>query len=507
MIGTSIEPIVDRRQFLLAVVVALAALCASGATPVAAKSTAAPTKDQLDRAGETLEQRADDQGIPGYATAVVTRAGLVYEFAGGDAGDGTVVGRHTPFVLGSAAKPITALAVMQLVEDGKLKLSDPVKLHLPDLQLAAGPESEQITVGQLIGHTSGIAPLSGGSLMRSVGQGSLRDAVTGIENDALISPPGREFNYANQNYVLAGLLIERASGKSYGEYIQSRVFEPLGAQCSFTARQPAESAGLAKGHRYWFGFAFEHGPTFAPAVQPAGYLISCLNDMAIFLQTLLNDGRLPSGKALISKASLDRMFKPGASAELGPWADRHPSRYGLGWFVGGPWKEPALLHPGNSPDSTAMVALFPEREWGVVTLLNAGNELEIPGNPSAMDLTSRNVIDALLGEPVKQGSLKRFYIVFDLIVLALLSLVGLGMYRAIRDLRRGERLGGRRRAAGVAVRVVGGVLLLFLPLIGLGYAAAWLWMPDLTLVVVLLGTSLVATGLLRLTEMFRPTVE
>lgn len=480
---------------------AIVALLAVTPLAAAAEQPAPPTRDQLDRAGETLVQRARDQGIPGYATAVVTRSGTVYVKAGGDAGDGRPVDSKTPFVMGSVGKTITALAVMQLVEDGKLKLSDPVKRYLPDIQLAADPESEEITVGQLIGHTSGIAPLAGGSLMRSVGQGSLRDAVDGIEKDSLIAKPGSEFNYANQNFVLAGLLIEQASGLAYSEYIERNVFTPLDTQCSYTALEDAKAAGLAKGHQYWFGFTRGHGPTFATAVQPAGYLVSCVDDMANFLRTLLNGGRTPSGKQLISQASLDQMFAPGAAAQLGPWADGQASHYGLGWFVGGPWKEPALLHPGNSPDSTAMVALFPQREWGVVTMLNAGNEFEIPGNPSAMDLTSRNVIDALLGEPVEQGSLKTFYIVFDLIVLALLALVAFGAYRAIRDLRHGDRPGGPLRAVGVAVRVIGGAILLLLPLILFGYAGTFLWIPDLTIAVVLLGVGIIATGLLRLTAM------
>lgn len=488
---------------MMRITVIIAALIAAMLVPMAdqaaAKGPPPPTQQQLDRTGETLEQRAGDQGIPGYATAVVTKTGTVYTKTGGDAGNGRPVTPMTPFVIGSVGKTFTSLAVMQLVEDGKLKLSDPVKLHLPEIQLAADPAADEITVGQLLGHTSGIAPLSGGSLMRSVGQGSLREAIAGIEDDALISQPGSKFNYANQNYVLAGLLIEQASGMSYDEYIEKNIFEPLDTKCSYTDLAPAKSAGLAQGHRYWFGFALGHGPTFATALKPDGYVISCLNDMANYLQTLLNDGRTPSGEQLISPESLDLMFKAGAPATMGPWADHHVSRYGLGWFVGGPWKEPALLHPGNSPDSTAMVALFPEREWGVVTLLNAGNEFEIPGNPSAMDLTSRNVNDALLGEPVKQGSLKRFYVVFDLIVLALLALAGFGLFRAIRDLRRGERLGGRRRAIGVATRLIGGALVLMVPLLLFGYSASWLWVPDFTLVVVLLGVCLIATGLLRLT--------
>ena len=477
---------------LIALAVALA-LSSSGAT--AAAKSPPPSDAALDRVGKVLAERAGDQGIPGAVTAIVADGRVVYTHA---VQGGSAVAERTPFVIGSSGKSITALAVMQLVDRGAVSLNDPVTRFVPELDLADERAEARITVGQVLNHTSGISPLAGGELLRSVGQGTMLDAVAELAGSELISAPGAEFHYANANYVLAGLVIERASRQSYARYVERNVFEPLGTECSYTDLEDARDDGLAVGHRYWFGFTFAHGPTFAKALQPAGYIASCALDTGKYLAALLNGGVTETGERLVSRKSLEKLFAPGPEATLGEWADSKKSRYGLGWFIGGPWGERAILHPGNSPDSSSMFVLLPGRGWGVVTLLDAGHEMEVPGNPQAMDLTSRNVVDALLDEPVKEGSLMRFYLVFDLLAIVLLTLAVLGVLRAERARRHDSVPHRLRSGAGVAVRFVAGALLLALPALSLGYSATWLWMPDLTIVMVVLGVLMLAAAAIRL---------
>lgn len=119
-----------------------------------------------------------------------------------------------------------------------------------------------------------------------------------------------------------------------------------------------------------------------------------------------------------------------------------------------------------------MFVLLPRRGWAVATLMNAGNEMDIPGNPSAMDRTSRNAVDALLGEPVEGTPLRTFYVFCDLVALVLLAAAWFALYRGVRALRRREPPRHRIRAwTGVVARAAGGALLLGAPaLLGVGWA-------------------------------------
>jgi len=473
--------------------------------PAAVGVDGAPSRTALNRLDETIEHRIDANNIPGFAVAVVTAEETVHVRGFGEAdGSGREVTPTTPFVLGSSAKTITALAVMQLVDAGKVGLDTPLRRYVPEFRVADEAASQRITVRQLLQQTTGLAESAGGPLLRSLGGGTPLDAITELRDTELVGDPGEEFHYSNGNFVLAGLVVERASGEPFARYLERHIFGPLDMERSFVSIEPARRAGLAVGHRYWFGFAREHGPTFRPELRAAGYLISTAEDLGRYLSLYLNDG-VANGRRLVSSKGLRTMLAPGREAHLGPWSGDPPSSYAMGWFAGGPWQERALLHPGNTPDSSSMLVVLPRQGLAVATLMNAGNELDIPGNPAAMDRTSRNAVDALLGEPVEGTSLKTFYVFFDLVVLLLAALAGYALYRAARALLRREPTPHRVRASiGVAARAVAGGLVLAAPLVvGVGWSGAFLWTPDLAIVALVLGGLLVATALVRLTWLWR----
>ena len=221
----------------------------------------------------------------------------------------------------------------------------------------------------------------------------------------------------------------------------------------------------------------------------------------------LQNGRAADGTRIVSAQGLQTMLAPGPDAQLGPWADGPPSRYAMGWFIGGPWREPALLHPGDSPDSSAMITLLPNRGIGVATLVAAGHELPVPGNPTATDRISRNVVDVVVDEPVATGtSLLSFYAVFDVLVLGLWTAAGWSLHRAVRVLRR--RTGPPRRlsaSGGVLSRAVLVAALVVLPIwAGFGWSGLREWAPDLWLVLLVLIALLTATTAVRLAGPARP---
>lgn len=478
-------------------IIAIMAVFAGVADP--ALGTTGPPDEALTEVARTVREGMDDSGIRAFALAVVSGDGTTHTRGFGEAGKGQPVTARTPFVLGSTSKSFTALAVMQLVDAGQVELDAPVRRYLPEFTPGIGRDADPITVRQLLRQTSGLPPNAGGPIMASAVDGSTEEAVLELDGVEPAADPGEAFAYANANYVLAGLIVERASGEEYGSYVRRHIFGPLGMRDSFVDLAPAREAGLAKGHRYWFGLATAHGPTFRKGIQSAGYLISSAGDMARYLAMYLNGGVGPDGNRIISRRGLKTMLAPGRAGALGPWADGAAARYAMGWYVGGPWAEPALVHFGRTPDSGSMTAMVPERKLAVATLVNAANQVPVPGYPAPIDRVQRNVVDTLVGQPVGSGtSLHRFYRYFDLVVLVLLGGAGWLAVRAAQALRHRRR--PRRPAlaiAGTVAAAVGGLLLAALPVVSFGWRGWFLWQPDLALTLSLLAGLLFLVALLR----------
>lgn len=487
-----------------AVVPALLA-AAAAATPAYSQG---PDAETLDRVDDTIIERIEASDVPGFAVAVLAGDRIVHARGFGEAdGSGRPVTPQTPFLLGSTTKSFTALAVMQLVDGGKVDLDDPVRRWVPELQLAREQE-EEITVRQILQHTSGLPPnTAGGPLLKAAADGTPEQAIAELEGKDPVSAPGAEMEYVNANYVLAGLVVERASGEPYGRYVERHIFRPLGMRNSFADPEAARRAGLAAGHRYVFGVTDETGPTLRPALIAAGYLMSSAEDMARYLSVYLNGGVGINGRRVVSRRGIRKLLAPGdAATELGPWADSAESRYAMGWFVGGPWREPAILHPGDAADSSSLIVLLPDADLAAVTLASASSEIPVPGNPFAIPTMERNVIDVLLGEEVKaSASVRRFYLAFDIVVALLVGFGMLALARALRVAARRVAPQHRRRSAvGVALRVAGGALVLGVPAaIGFGWRGLAAWHPDLALVVATLGALLLATAGVRLTWLLR----
>jgi CubicO group peptidase (beta-lactamase class C family) len=490
-------------RWRLGTVASLLLLCVLAAPAAAAP---APDRAALARMDRVIRDGMDRSGMPGFAVAVVSGADVVYARGYGDAREGARATAQTPFMLGSASKSFTALAAMQLVDAGKLDLDAPARRYVREFRLANQRTANRITVRQVLQQTTGLPATAGGPVVRSAADGTALQALQELGDTKLTSPPGTAFEYANANYILAGLIIERASGEPYAQYIQRHIFTPLGMRHSYVALNPAKRAGLATGHRYWFGLAVAHGPTFRAGIQSAGYLISSAQDMGRYLAMYLNHGVAANAQRIVSRRGLTTMLAPGRPGKMGAWSDHAGARYAMGWYVGGPWSELAQLHPGRAPDSSALMVMFPRRHLAVVTLTNAANELSVPHYPGSVDRVERNAVDALIGDSIKTGvSLHRFYLYFDLIAIALLAAAAWPVLRAARALR--TRTRPRRRwlaLTGVLARTAGGLGLVAIPALAFGWRAASLFQPDLSALFVLIGALLLVTAMVRLATLLQP---
>ena len=183
-------------------------------------------------------------------------------------GSGRLVTPQTPFFTGSTGKSFTSLAIMQLVEAGKVTLDAPVQTYLPWFRVADVKASEVITVRQLLNMTSGFPQSIGQEQIANVdlSDSAIENNVRALAKIELIAPPGERYEYSNSNYVTLGMIIQAVTGQSYETYIREHIFKPLDIQNSFTSKTEAQQDGLAVGYQKWFGL---------PMASPD--LVSCKN--------------------------------------------------------------------------------------------------------------------------------------------------------------------------------------------------------------------------------------
>jgi len=356
----------------------------------------------------------NDLGIPGMALGIVEDGQIVHLQGFGVADSfGRAVTPQTPFYIGSTTKSFTALAVMQLVEAGKIDLDAPVQTYLPWFELADKDASAEITVRNLLNHTTGISGKDGSRDVYS--QQGLEDEVHGLTTIQLAQPVGKTYQYSNVNYNIAGLIVEKVSGQSYADYVTEHIFTPLDMRHSYAPHAPALADGLSAGHLYVFGHAFERELVRPPAHLPAGGLIASAEDLTHYAIAHLNDGRYGDA-SLLSPQGMAELHAP-AIPVVGDW------HYAMGWFVSTWDGIPAVWHDGNDGVFHSIVMLMPERGSGFVLLANAfGFE-----QATQVDEIAKGVVSLLNGKTpvaVALPSSNRF-LYWTVLLMPLLQIVGI----------------------------------------------------------------------------------
>ncbi len=346
----------------------LALVVASWPGSVRAQATTTPDLAAID--AYVAEYMRNDQ-VPGVAVAIVHQNAVVYSRGFGDDGYGRPVTPDTSFILGSMSKSFTALAVMQLAEQGAIALDAPARQYLPWFAVADPEASERITVRHLLNHTSGIparAPRA------SVPDATMDDQVRALAGVTLNHAPGEAHEYASPNYLVLGAIIEQVSGQPFDAYVTQHIFAPLKMQHSFTSQETAIANGMAQGHRYWFGFPVAATLSYEADRMPTAALISSGNDMARYLLAHLNGGTV-DGQQVVSPAGMAELHRPNAPGD--------GFSYAMGWRVGPVEGVPAVHHGGIVPHFRGKMVLLPDQQWGVVVLTNASTSFPLPIVPTS----------------------------------------------------------------------------------------------------------------------------
>ena len=243
------SPRKGRRRIVVAILLIAAvvggAFLASrpGGSDVTAATGAATDLPGFSGIDRFVEAEMDAQRIPGLSLAVVRDDRIVHMRGFGDADQsGRAVSPQTPFVIGSVAKSVTALAIMQLVEAGTVKLDAPVVQYIPWFRVADEEASAEITVRHLLNHTSGLSTKTGRSFQGNgdTTDSALEQAVRELRTVELTEAVGEVHQYSTIGYSVLGLIVQTVSGQTYESYVQEHIFDPLKMRTSFTSKADAE---------------------------------------------------------------------------------------------------------------------------------------------------------------------------------------------------------------------------------------------------------------------------
>ncbi len=411
------------------------------------------------------EMRADR--VPGLALAIVRGSQVVHMRGFGDDGAGKPVTPQTAFLLGSMSKSFTALAIMQLVEQGKIQLDAPAQRYLPWFRVADPDASARITVRHLLNHTTGIPTKAAHAAgERLTIEAHVRALATVVPQHA----PGTVHEYASPNYLVLGAIIEQVTGQPYATYVQRSIFTPLDMRHSFTSQTAAMQSTMARGHRYWFGFPRPAVLSYEADRMPTAALISSAEDLTHFLLAQLNGGRY-GAHALLTPESVAEMQRPAIQGE--------GFSYAMGWRVSEMHGVTAIHHGGVPSHFRGKMVLLPRERWGVAVLTNVSSML--PVSPTSHRIAD-NIAGALVGKPLPApGSpLARIHLAIT-VAIGFLTLSQIKDLVALRRWR--SRLAAKSRLAllsGLSTDILIPVaLLLGLPsVLGLPWSEVLRSMPD-----------------------------
>lgn len=370
---------------------------AAGQTPAPAANAVADPATLLSGFEDLVAEAMAEFEVPGLAVAVVKGAEVIYARGFGlrDVGRGLPVTPHTIFGIGSCSKAFTATATGILVDEGKLDWDKPVRTYLPDFTLADDVASEHVTTRDLLSHRTGL-PRHDHVWIRS--PYNRQEMYDGLRHLELSRDIRQVYQYNNLMVMTAGYLVGSIAGMPWESFVRQRILEPLGmAETNFSTDDSQKSADFSCSYTMVGGRVLEFPFYNADALGPAGSINSSALDMARWVALNLNKGLTAGtpGRRLISERRLAQIHSPQVVV---PEELKHPElfypTYGMGWRINAYRGHPFVSHGGAIMGYSAMVAMLPRDDIGLVLL----NNLE---DAPLNSILAYNVFDRLLGlEPV-----------------------------------------------------------------------------------------------------------
>lgn len=316
---------------------------------------AAPVLDKI-TVDDYVEHYLERHGLPGASIVIVKDGEIIHAQGYGHDSEGEALTANSIVRIGSVSKSFTAFAVLQLVDEGKVQLDDPIVRHLPMLTMD-DPRFQEVTVRQLLSHTSGIPNPTIVS-----GADTLEGGVERLQQWKLQSNPGEKHSYSNANYWILAWLVENVSGMEFAAHLNASLFSPLGMDDSLAPVNSGDAIpNLPKGYVTAYGTAIPISE-MEQMFSGAGNIVTTAADMGQWLSMLTNDGVSPLGARLLSSSLLEESFSPQPGSE----------RYGLGWsFSSSDVAPQRVQHSGALSSYQAQHSVIPSSGYAIAVMLNS----------------------------------------------------------------------------------------------------------------------------------------
>jgi CubicO group peptidase (beta-lactamase class C family) len=326
-----------------------------------------PIEELVDSFDRDLERLLRRDRVPGAAAALVSGGELVWERGAGvaDSGTGAPVDRETVFQVASLSKPVTALGVLLLAQDGRLDLDRPVWDYIESWRPPPSPfDLSGVTARRLLSHRAGVGVHGYPGVAPERRLPTLRESLGGATGGAveLVAAPGGPPLYSSGGYTVLQLLVEEITGEPFAAFMERRVLAPLRmTRSSFEASQ---GASPATGHGWWGGRL----PAYRFREQAASGLLSTAGDLARFLGVLVS--REAQARAGVDRATVETLLEPGPGGGFAQGLAVEPRP--TGGAPGGPAPGVSVVsHHGANRGFRAVLGAAPERGDGFVVLTNS----------------------------------------------------------------------------------------------------------------------------------------
>jgi serine beta-lactamase-like protein LACTB len=349
--------------------------------PVAAPAPVALPADVQQRIERAITTEMARQSIPAVSIAVAVDG--VVRWANGygmaDLENYVPAKASTMYRVASVTKPITATAVMQLVQAGKLDLDAPIQRYVPTFPQKPWP----ITLRHLLSHVSGIRPYEGNEQDSTKYYATLTEGLELFKDKPLLFEPGTQYKYSTYNYNLLGIAVEAASGTSYFDYIRSHVLQPAGMDRVVLDEVAAIIPNRAQGYIKLPTGELRNSHLADTSYKiPGGGLDATVVDLAKFAVAF-------QAGTLVPPETADLMWTPYPATVRTPKAGGDRLAYGIGWMLR--WHDGVreVLHTGNQQRVTNLLYLRPDRRQVVALMTNLEYASLIP--------LARQISDLLAG--------------------------------------------------------------------------------------------------------------
>lgn len=371
--------------------------------PIPEDSAVGLTIQQVAELDQWIEQTRQTWQVPGLSVAIVQdeKTLLCKGYGVRELGKPEAVDDQTLFAIASNSKAFTANALAILVDEGKLRWDDRVQKHLPWFRLSDPLASYDIRVRDLLCHRSGLGTFSGDLLW----WGTPYTPKQILERASELKPefPFRaNYGYSNLMFLAAGEIIESVSGMSWGQFIQTRLLDPIEMKSSkWSVKQLDGLTHIATPHKTYLDRSDPIAWMNWDSMAAAGGIISSASDMARWMQFQMRQGQDTQGKVIVSQSRIYETMQPHSIIPISRNRSQripatHFRAYGLGWSLADYYGVKIVGHGGGYDGMYSEQLMIPEHQFGVVVLTNSMTPIG--------DAIVHQVVDRFLGAPDRNWS-------------------------------------------------------------------------------------------------------